>query len=86
MLSKSGTDRRRQANPLIHGRLISCPRCGTTLEPAAPPQGAQYTCPMHPEVVASEPGRCPKCGMPLELRTAPAEQHAGHDHTMPKGN
>ncbi|MEA2521676.1 MAG: uncharacterized protein QOI81_1322 [Actinomycetota bacterium] len=24
-----------------------------------------YTCPMHPEVVRSEPGRCPKCGMAL---------------------
>jgi FtsP/CotA-like multicopper oxidase with cupredoxin domain len=27
-------------------------------------------CPMHPEVVATEPGRCPKCGMEL-LATAP---------------
>jgi thioredoxin-like negative regulator of GroEL len=25
----------------------------------------QYTCPMHPEVVRSEPGRCPICGMNL---------------------
>ncbi len=25
----------------------------------------QYVCPMHPEVVTSEPGDCPKCGMPL---------------------
>ncbi len=24
-----------------------------------------YTCPMHPEVTASEPGDCPKCGMDL---------------------
>jgi uncharacterized protein len=27
---------------------------------------AEYMCPMHPEVRASSPGRCPKCGMPLE--------------------
>ena len=27
---------------------------------------AVYTCPMHPEVRASEPGRCPSCGMFLE--------------------
>lgn len=26
----------------------------------------QYTCPMHPEVVSDEPGRCPKCKMHLE--------------------
>jgi hypothetical protein len=26
---------------------------------------ATYTCPMHPEVRSSTPGRCPKCGMDL---------------------
>src|SRR4051794_8722680 len=26
---------------------------------------AAYTCPMHPEVVSEEPGRCPSCGMRL---------------------
>jgi len=30
-----------------------------------------YGCPMHPEVVSDEPGRCPKCGMKL-MATAPA--------------
>jgi len=24
-----------------------------------------YTCPMHPEVIANMPGKCPKCGMTL---------------------
>ncbi|WP_219921444.1 heavy metal-binding domain-containing protein [Rufibacter sp. XAAS-G3-1] len=28
--------------------------------------GVTYTCPMHPEVVSNEPGKCPKCGMFLE--------------------
>jgi P-type Cu+ transporter len=28
-------------------------------------QDAQYTCPMHPEIVQIGPGSCPKCGMAL---------------------
>ena len=32
--------------------------------PQAAP-GAQYTCPMHPEIVQVGPGSCPKCGMAL---------------------
>jgi FtsP/CotA-like multicopper oxidase with cupredoxin domain len=41
-------------------------------EPELPPGGAvAYTCPMHPEVVSDEPGKCPKCGMKL-LATAVA--------------
>jgi FtsP/CotA-like multicopper oxidase with cupredoxin domain len=30
-----------------------------------------YTCPMHPEVVDAEPGRCPQCGMKLIAEAAP---------------
>jgi FtsP/CotA-like multicopper oxidase with cupredoxin domain len=30
-----------------------------------------YTCPMHPEVVNEEPGRCPTCGMKLIAEAAP---------------
>src|SRR5688572_11188907 len=33
--------------------------------PEAAPAGAQYTCPMHPEIVQAGPGSCPKCGMAL---------------------
>ena len=36
------------------------------MSPAAPnPVAGKYTCPMHPEVVSDQPGRCPKCGMDL---------------------
>jgi FtsP/CotA-like multicopper oxidase with cupredoxin domain len=31
-----------------------------------------YVCPMHPEVVSEEPGRCPKCGMKLLAQAAEA--------------
>ncbi len=39
--------------------------CSTAEAPIAIP-GAQYTCPMHPEIVQDGPGPCPKCGMALE--------------------
>src|SRR5262245_1460566 len=40
----------------------------------APPiaaDAADYTCPMHPEVVQRGPGSCPLCGMALEPRLPP---------------
>ena len=38
---------------------------GTHKKAMPAPKGAQYTCPMHPEIVQIGPGSCPKCGMPL---------------------
>ena len=37
-------------------------------KPAASSGEAAYVCPMHPDVTASAPGRCPKCGMQLVKR------------------
>ena len=36
--------------------------------PTAAPGASLWTCPMHPEVVAAEPGKCPRCGMDLVKR------------------
>jgi len=50
---------------------------------------SEYVCPMHPEVTASEPAKCPQCGMRLVPSDSPApptsppdggEAHGGHDH------
>lgn len=38
-----------------------------------------YTCPMHPEVVSDEPGRCPKCKMSL-VEKGTAQEMSGMDH------
>ena len=38
----------------------------------------RYVCPMHPEVVDSKPGACPKCGMHLVAEPA-ADQHTSAD-------
>src|ERR687895_559968 len=44
-----------------------------------------YICPMHPDVTATEPGNCPKCGMkllPSAAQPVPTpESHAGAAHT-----
>ena len=41
---------------------------------APPSVSGEYTCPMHPEVVSSEPGSCPICGMALEAKMVTAEE------------
>ncbi|HZF55358.1 MAG TPA: heavy metal translocating P-type ATPase [Polyangiaceae bacterium] len=47
-------------------------------EPAPPAAGpgekVEYICPMDPEVVQSEPGICPVCGMALEPRVATLDE------------
>lgn len=38
-----------------------------------PASAAEYTCPMHPEIIRDAPGSCPLCGMALEPRTVTTE-------------
>ena len=45
----------READPLPHGPQTA----------SAPELQTLYQCPMHPEVIESQPGSCPICGMPL---------------------
>lgn len=40
-----------------------------------------YTCPMHPEIVSDEPGKCPKCG---GMDLVPKEQVNTAPHKMPE--
>jgi Cu+-exporting ATPase len=43
---------------------------------AAAAPAAEWTCPMHPQIVRAAPGSCPICGMALEPRTITAEETA----------
>jgi FtsP/CotA-like multicopper oxidase with cupredoxin domain len=57
-------------------------------------EAESYVCPMHPEVTATEPGSCPKCGMRLvpQEKTPAAEQEeqpaeeAVHEHGHGEGD
>jgi hypothetical protein len=46
---------------------------------AMPAHPVTYTCSMHPEVTASEPGSCPKCGMDL-VDAATLDAPVEHEH------
>ncbi len=39
-------------------------------------QAATYTCPMHPDIIRNEPGKCPICGMNLVKKTTTDERVA----------
>jgi P-type Cu+ transporter len=50
---------------------------------AAPsPAEAEYSCPMHPEIVRNAPGSCPICGMALEARMPVAEEENAELRSM----
>ncbi|MDA8423868.1 MAG: heavy metal translocating P-type ATPase [Nitrospiraceae bacterium] len=55
----------------------SCPTCSKPLIPDelhTHSAKAEWTCPMHPEIVRDAPGACPICGMALEPRTISADE------------
>jgi FtsP/CotA-like multicopper oxidase with cupredoxin domain len=52
------------------------------MDVAVPEGPVVFACPMHPDVVQDEAGRCPRCGMALLPRSAdaPASGHEDHEH------
>jgi len=57
-------------------------RTGHTEHTTHAAEQVEYTCPMHPEVVRSEPGNCPICGMTLVPREAAVAHAADHTDMM----
>lgn len=53
----------------------------TRTSPPPEAAGQKYTCPMHPEVVSDQPGKCPKCGMTL-VKQSPSD-HSSMNMDMP---
>ncbi|HEY2731144.1 MAG TPA: heavy metal translocating P-type ATPase [Polyangia bacterium] len=53
--------------------FVGSPNPSSSALATAPSASAEWTCPMHPEIVRAGPGSCPICGMALEPRTAGAE-------------
>ena len=59
----------------------------TATQPAPAAQEVIYTCPMHPQVIAHQPGNCPICGMTLvkkEFTTAETGNETGDLGTLLK--
>ena len=58
-----------------HGKFVAEPEKylsdGLEPEPVSSEKAAQYTCPMHPQLIRDAPGSCPICGMTLEPMGVP---------------
>jgi cation transport ATPase/YHS domain-containing protein len=68
-----GCMQRFKADPEQYLRPSEAATAPQSKQPARTPvTGAQYVCPMHPEIVRNEPISCPICGMALEPRTIAA--------------
>jgi Cu+-exporting ATPase len=68
-----GCKRKFEADPHKYDGSQAAPLVSIGPAPAAQPDAAEYTCPMHPEVLSAKPGACPICGMALEPRTVTAD-------------
>lgn len=63
----------------VYDTNVGCPVCGMDLVKYPEKKTAQYTCPMHPEIIRNEPGDCPICGM--DLVKMPEKEDTEDDET-----
>ena len=79
---------------LFAGLLFSS--CNRNIAQTQQEKQTYYTCPMHNDVFETKPGKCPKCGMALEVwamknmsskssggsnsGNSGAGSHSGHNH------
>jgi Cu+-exporting ATPase len=61
-------------------RFIENPTKFIQPERPKPVAAAEWTCPMHPQIVRPGPGSCPICGMALEPRTFGAADEENHNY------
>ena len=55
--------------PAMPSSMKTMPAPTATTAPASSAPAVVYTCPMHPEIESATPGKCPKCGMDLVLKS-----------------
>lgn len=66
--------------------LVFCLALLLAPEIAAQTKKTRYTCPMHPEIVSSKRGTCPKCKMRLVPQTKPKEEPSPTPTPSPEPN
>ena len=73
---------------ILTGLLISS--CNKHIAKQKHEKQYYYTCPMHPEDIYFQPGKCPKCGMTLEawdMKNMPKNSGGSHyDHSGSGGH
>jgi Cu+-exporting ATPase len=61
-------------DPLVKPKPSASPGHQAGEHTASAAARVEYVCPMHPQIVRSEPGSCPICGMTLEPQTITADE------------
>ena len=70
----------------VYDKAAACPVCGMDLiEQVKLAEKAQYTCPMHPEIIKDEMGNCPICGMDLvPMKPLESEEDKSYQQLLKK--
>ena len=70
----------------MYDKAGDCPVCGMHLvQEQTVAQKAQYTCPMHPEIIRNASGSCPICGMNLvPIQPSDNDESKGYDDLWKK--